>query len=123
MISLSERRQQILDEMNRLERLQRGYLSKQFLYRERNGRKFRFGPYYLLQHGAGKGRVCRRVCADKVTTVKAEVEAWQRFEQLADEFVSVTERMTLEEGEATDSKKNFRRSPKRAIKRPRTSSI
>jgi len=109
MISLSERRQQILDEMARLERLQRGYLSKQFLSRERNGRKFRFGPYYLLQHGTGKRRVCRRVPADEAVSVKVEVEAWRRFEQLAEEFVEITERMTLEAKREDDSKKNGRR--------------
>lgn len=121
MISLSERRQQILDEMNRLERLQRGYLSQQFLRRERGGRKFRFGPYYLLQHGAGKRRICRRVPAAEVAAVKAEVEAWRRFEQLAEEFVEVTERMTLEAKRDEDSKKNGRRFKRVDIGKPKGS--
>ncbi len=119
MIPLPERRQQILDEMARLERLQRGYLSKQFLSRERGGRTLRFGPYYLLQHGAGKQRVCRRVPADKAASVKADVEAWRRFEQLAEEFIEVTERMTLEAKGDDESKKKGKWSKRVGIGRPK----
>ena len=117
MISLSERRQQILDEIAGLERLQRGYISEQFLNRERGGKKFRFGPYYLLQHGNGKRRVCKRVAADKLAEVQAEVNAWRRFESLAEEFVRVTEQMTLEDKQDHDIKKNEKRFSKANIKK------
>lgn len=119
MISLSERRQQILDEMARLDRLQRGYLSKQFLTRHRNGHTFQFGPYYLLQHGSGSTRKCCRVAADRVPEVEADLAAWRRFEELAEEFVEVTERMTLEQSEEVQSKKNERRSKKASARKPK----
>ena len=119
MTSLSQRRQQILDEMARLDRLQRGYLSKQFFTRERGGRTLRFGPYYVLQHGAKERRVCRRVPADEVNSVEADLAAWRCFEKLAEEFVEVTERMTLASESDAESKKKARSSLRRAVRKPK----
>lgn len=121
MISPSERRQQILDEMTRLDRLQRGYLSKQFFTRSQGGQTIRHGPYYVLQHSFEGPKVSRRIPAEQVPMVEADLGAWRRFEQLAQEFVEVTEKMTLEAQTDIDSKKNARWSSGGVIRRPKRS--
>mgnify|MGYP001577006521 CR=1 FL=1 len=119
MISPSERRQQILDEMTCLDHLQRGYLSKQFFTRSQGGQTIRHGPYYVLQHAFKGAKVSRRIPAEQVPVVQADLAAWRRFEALAQEFVEVTEKMTLEGKADADSKKNSRRSKRSVIRRPK----
>lgn len=121
MLPPSERRQQILDEMTRLDRLQRGYLSKQFFTRSRGGQTIRHGPYYVLQHAFKGPKVSRRIPAEQVPVVEADLAAWRRFEQLAREFVEVTEKMTMEAQADIDSKKNARWSKRSVIRRPKGS--
>jgi hypothetical protein len=121
MISPSERRQQILDEMTRLDRLQRGYLSKQFFTRSQDGQTIRQGPYYVLQHAFKGPKVSRRIPKEQVPTLQADLAAWRRFEQLAQEFVEVTEKMTLEAQSDIDSKKNVRRLSRDVIRKPKRS--
>lgn len=122
MPSLAQRRQEILDEIARLDRLQRGYLSKQFFSRSEGGEAVRYGPYFVLQHAFKGRKVSRRVPEHAVKAVEADLAAWRHFEQLAEEFVEVTERMTLEAEADVDSKKNARRSLKRVSAKRKTSS-
>ena len=120
MPTLSQRRQQILDEMARLDRLQRGYLSQQFFTRQRGGQTIRQGPYFVLQHAFKGKKAARRVPAEEVAAVKADLVAWRRFESLAEELAEVTEQMTLESRADADSKKNGRRSRGRGLRKRRS---
>lgn len=122
MTPLAQQRQEILDEMAGLDRLQRGYLSKQFFSRQQGEQTIRYGPYFVLQHAFKGQKTSRRIPEQEVNTVEADLAAWRRFEQLAQEFVEVTERMTLESKADSDSKKNARRSPKRVFRKRKTSS-
>lgn len=122
MPSLAQRRQELLDEMAGLDRLQRGYLSKQFFSRSQGGETVRYGPYFVLQHAFKGKKVSRRIPERAVGAVEADLAAWRRFEQLAEEFMEVTERMTVEAEADVDSKKNARRSLKRVARKPKTSS-
>lgn len=121
MTSFSERRQQILDEMAKLDRLQRGYLSEQFFTRKKGGKTIRYGPYYVLQHILKGHKISQRVRAEEVTQVQAQISAWKRFEALAEEFVEVTEQMSLEAKADNDSKKNGRRSNKPGVRKLKSS--
>ena len=123
MITLSERRQHILDEMAKLDRLQRGYLSKQFFTRKQGGKTIRYGPYYLLQHIFKGNKKSQRIALQEVADVQLQISAWKRFEALAQEFVEVTEEMTLESKVDDDSKKNGRRLNKRDVRKPKSSSV
>lgn len=121
MTSLSERRQQILDEMTCLDRLQRGYLSKQYFTQQQDGQRICYGPYFVLQHAFKGRKISRRIPAQEVATVQTHLAAWRRFEQLAQEFVEVTEGITLESKADADSKKNERWLSRVATRRPRRS--
>lgn len=118
---LTQRRQQILDEMARLDRLQRGYLSQQYFTQQRGGQKVQQGPYFVLQHAFKGEKVSRRVSAAEAPAVRADLEAWHRFRRLAEEFAEVTEQMTLGAEVGGGCKKNKKRSGTSSLRRPKTS--
>jgi len=121
--SLTEQREQILNKMRSIDRLQRGTLSQHFLHRQAGGKTVTHGPYFVLQgHLRGK-KFSRHIPAGQAARVADEVQNYRQFQTLAERFVTLTEQMTLA-GEATpDSKKNSRRKRSRptASARPRRS--
>ena len=117
MITPSQRRQQLLDEMTRLDRLQCGYLSKQYLKQRRDGRTVHFGPYYVLQHIRNGRKRSRRVGIGEVQVVETDLAAWKRFQAFAQELAQVTEQLTLDERAEQESKKNARPSRGRGLRR------
>ena len=95
---LHQRREQILQEMGAIDRLCRGHLSQQFFQSTRGGKTVRQGPYYVLQRWFRGKNLCERIPADQVQPVRQGVEGYQRFRQLADEFVDLSEQITLQTG-------------------------
>lgn len=117
MTTPSQRRQQLLDEIEQLDRLQRGYLSKQYLKHRRDGQIVSTGPYHVLQHIRKGRKLSQRIDPNAVKTVQADLAAWKRFKRLMDELAEVTEQMTIQEREDSDSKKNAGWSRKLVLRR------
>lgn len=100
-----------------LDRLRRGSLSQQF-FRGADGHKL--GPYHVLQGYFEGKKFSRRIPAAEVAQVAADVANYQRFQALAETFVTLSEQMTHAQDGRADAKKNSkrRRSPRRSSKRP-----
>jgi len=95
---LQQRREQILIEMGAIDRLCRGHLSEQYFKSKQDGKTVRRGPYYVLQRWFGGKNLCERVAADQLEPVRQGVQGYKHFRQLADEFVDVSEQITLQTG-------------------------
>lgn len=106
---LEQRREQILQQMGAIDRLRRGSLSRQFFKQHRAGSKNPQGPYYVLQGYIQGQKFSERVPAEQAPQIEPWVANYQRFEQLAEEFVTVTDQLTRLSQEAPDAKKNSRR--------------
>lgn len=104
------RRQQILDEMASITRMERGKLSP-----------FSRGPgaptYFKLQCWTDQKNCTRYVPAHEVDWVRSALAGHDRFQALAAEFVDLTVSATHQE-----SKKNSRRSKPNATGKPKPSS-
>jgi transposase len=111
---LHRQREQILQEIQTIDRLRRGTLSEQFFVKKRGGKTTRQGPYYVLQCYLRGSKCSERIPADQAEKAKAEVANYQRFQELAAQFVEITDQITRLENGQTDAKKNSsrRRSPK-----------
>jgi len=118
---LRRQREQVLQEIHTIDRLRRGTLSEQFFLKKRGGKAIRQGPYYVLQcFLKGSIKCSERIPADQAQQAKADVANYQRFQELADQFVHITDQITRLERGQTDAKKNSRRrkSPKNSSPNP-----
>lgn len=112
--NLRRQREQVLQTMQSIDRLRRGTLSEQFFLKKRRGETIRQGPYYVLQCFLKGVKCSERIPADQAQEARADVANYQRFQELADQFVKITDQITrLERGQA-DAKKNSspRKSPR-----------
>jgi hypothetical protein len=125
-VSLSQlelRREQILQQIQAIDRLRRGSLSRQFFKKRPAGSKDTQGPYYVLQGYVQGEKFSERVPADQAPQIEPLVANYRRFEELAEEFVTVTDQITRLSQGAPESKKNSRRrSAKNAGGKPMPSS-
>jgi hypothetical protein len=120
---LEQRRDQILQQMKAIDRLRRGSLSRQFFKKPGSASQTSQGPYYVLQGYIQGQKFSERVPADQALQIEPLVANYKRFEQLAEEFVSVTDQLTRLSQTAPDAKKNSRRkSAKSASAKPTPSS-
>jgi hypothetical protein len=110
---LEQRREQILQQIQAIDRLRRGSLSRQFFKQRRAGSKAPQGPYYVLQGYIQGRKFSERVPAEQAPQFEPLVANYQRFQELAEEFVTVTDQLTRLEQGAPDAKKNSRRRPGR----------
>jgi hypothetical protein len=95
---LLRRRKRILKDIERIRRLRRGQLSEQYITRpNRYGGTNRFGPYYILQSWRDGRKRSERVGRDRADQVRRDVEAYKRLKDLMDEYIDVTEELTLHE--------------------------
>jgi hypothetical protein len=106
---LEQRRDQILQQMKAIDRLRRGTLSRQFFKKNHSASRTQQGPYYVLQGYVQGQKFSERVPADQAPQIEPLVANYKRFEQLAEEFVSVTDQHTRLSQTAPDAKKNSRR--------------
>ena len=106
--SIQQERSRILEEMAQIDRMIRGHVSQQTYHCKRGGRTVVQGPYYLLQRREKGKNNCQRVAADELDTIVAGVQAYHRFQELAQRYAALTEEMTWQE-QAADLKKKFRR--------------
>jgi hypothetical protein len=120
---LAAERQALLAELGAIDRLRRGSLSRQVYARRKAGQAYTQGPYFVLQ-GFHKGKkFSQRVRADQAEQLAQQVNNFKRFQELADQCVSVTDQITQLSDGQPESKKNSMRqkSSKRASRKPRPS--
>ena len=115
------RRDEILQEMAKIDRMQRGTLSEQFFKTKKAGREVIHGPYYVLQQWMNGKHCSQRVPAQDVPPVRSAIEGRERFEKLADEFVEITEALTRQADETPGAKKNATKSGRRSSRKPKPS--
>lgn len=112
-MTTAQRREQILQEMKALTRMERGKLCSQ-------SRGPGCPPFYKLQCWQQGRNHTRYVPADEVPALQEALANHQRFQEMAEEFVSLTVAQTRQET-AADRKKNSRRSKPNATKKPKRS--
>jgi hypothetical protein len=105
--SHQQERSRILDEMARIDQMIRGHVSQQTFRVQRGGQTVTQGPYFLLQRRENGKNNCQRVGHDEVETIVAGVEAYARFQKLAQRYAALTEQMTWDQ-QSPDIKKKFR---------------
>ena len=105
---IRSQREVLLDQMRSIDRLRRGTLSKQFFKKVRNGATVTSGPYYVLQCIYQGKKYSERISADEAATIGEQVDNYRRFQELADEFVNLTEQLTQLETQNPGAKKNSR---------------
>ena len=110
---LEKRREQILQQIQAIDRLRRGSLSRQFFKKRRSGSQAQQGPYYVLQGYVQGQKFSERVPAEQAPQIEPLVANYRRFEELAQEFVSVTDQLTRMSQAAPEAKKNSRRKSSR----------
>ena len=120
--ALQRQREQLVEEMRAIDRLRRGTLSQHFLRRHHDGKTTTHGPYFVLQGFLRGKKFSRHIPAAQAATVAGDVANYQRFQALAERFVTVSEQLTTR-ADAPDSKKNSsrRKSPTRASARRKIS--
>jgi hypothetical protein len=120
---LEKRREQILQQIQSIDRLRRGSLSRQFFKKTGTGSKTTQGPYYVLQGYIQGQKFSERVPAEQAQQFEPLVANYKRFEELAEEFITVTDQITRLNQSSPEAKKNSRRrSGKSASGKPTPSS-
>jgi hypothetical protein len=116
---LLRQRQSILLQMQSIDRLRRGSLSRQFFTSRPPAPATRQGPYYVLQGFFHGKKFSERIAPDQAAQVEQDVENYRRFQALAEEYVTVSDQITRLPEQARESKKNSsrRRSPRSSSKK------
>ena len=117
--SLQQERSRILDQMARIDQMIRGHVSEQTFRVQRGSQTVTQGPYFLLQRRENGKNNCQRVGTDELETIGAGVEAYARFQKLAQRYAALTEQMTWDK-QSPDIKKKFRPFWRPASRKPRS---
>jgi hypothetical protein len=121
--SLLQERQTLVEQLQSIERLRRGSLSKQFFQSSRPGSTTRRGPYFVLQGFFHGQKFSQRIPQDQAAQVEQDVDNYRRFQRLAEDYVTVSDQITRLRDARPDSKKNSShwRSPTNSSRKPRPS--
>lgn len=120
--ALLQKRTAILQNMQAIDRLRRGSLSKQF-FKAAPGQTGRRGPYFVLQGFFHGKKFSERVPAEQAPQVQEQVDNYRRFQTLAEEYVTLSDEITRLEAPDAGSKKNSsrRNSPTNSSRKPKPS--
>jgi hypothetical protein len=91
--ALLEKRQALLQQMQSIDRLRRGSLSKQFFQSDPPGPPAQ-GPYYVLQCFFHGKKCSQRIPQDQAAQVQQDVDNYRHFQTMAEEFVSLSDQIT-----------------------------
>lgn len=118
--SLRQKRDRILQQMQAIDRLRRGSLSKQF-FKAPPGQTAKRGPYYVLQGFFHGKKFSERIPAEKAPQVQEQVDNYRRFQSLAEEYVTLSDAITRLESQDPASKKNSnpQKSPTNSSRKPK----
>ena len=117
--SIEQERSQILAEMAQIDRMIRGHVSEQTYQVNRGGQIITQGPYFLLQRRENGRNNCQRVGSEELESIVAGVQAYARFQKLAERYARLTEQLTWEQ-QATGIKKKFQRFWRPTSHKPRS---
>ena len=106
--TIQQERSRILEQMAQIDRMIRGHVSQQTYQQKRDGQVITQGPYFLLQRRENGKNNCQRVGAEELDSIVASVQAYARFQELAERYASLTEQLTWEQ-QSAGVKKNFQR--------------
>jgi hypothetical protein len=112
-MTFEQQREQLLEQMNRLTRMERGKLCRQ-------SRGPGTTPFFKLQCWQRGKNHTRYVPADEVPALQEALANHQRFQALAEAFVTLTVTHTRQEA-AADRKRNSTRSRPSATAKPKPS--
>ena|SRR5271165_867109 len=117
---LLEQRQALLLQMQSIDRLRRGSLSKQFFRAREGGPATACGPYYVLQGFFHGQKFSQRIPPDQAAQVAQDVDNYRRFQTLAEEYVTLSDQITRLQDQPQTGKKNFsrRQSPTNSSRKP-----
>lgn len=120
--ALLQKRTVLLENMQAIDRLRRGSLSKQF-FKAPPGQTGRRGPYFVLQGFFHGKKFSERVPAQQATQVQEQVDNYRRFQTLAEQYVTLSDEITRLQVPDADSKKNSsrRNSPTNSSRKPKPS--
>ena len=104
--SLVQKRAAVLQEMQAIDRLRRGSLSQQFFASSKGRPKTKRGPYYVLQGFFHGKKFSQRVPAEQAPHIQQQVRNYQRFQALAEDYVTLSDQITRLETPTMPSKKN-----------------
>ena len=107
--SLLQERQTLVEQLQSIDRLRRGSLSKQFFKSHPPGQAAPQGPYYVLQGFFHGKKFSQRIPPDQAAQVQQDVENYRAFQMLAEEFVTLSDEITRRQDQPRDSKKNSSR--------------
>lgn len=121
--SLIRKRGLILQQMEAIDHLRRGSLSKQFFKSPPHKPSATRGPYFVLQGFFHGKKFSERISAKQASEVEAHVQNYRRFQTLAEEYVTISDQITRLEFQAPDSKKNSspKKSPGSSSRKPKPS--
>lgn len=106
--SLVQKRATLLQEMQSIDCLRRGSPSKQFFAAAKGQAKPKRGPYYVLQGFFRGKKFSQRIPADQAPPVERQVHNYQRFQSLAEEYVTLSDQITRLQSPLDHSKNNSR---------------
>lgn len=117
--SLQQQRQQLVQQMQAIDRLRRGSLSKQF-FKAPTPSRSRCGPYYVLQGFLRGKKFSQRIPEDQAGQVQSDVDNYRRFQDLAEQFVTLSDQITRLRDQSEGSKKSSspKGSPTHGFKKP-----
>lgn len=120
--SLLQQRNRVLQNMQAIDRLRRGSLSKQF-FKSGPGQSAPRGPYFVLQGFFQGKKFSQRIPAEQAHQVQQQVDNYRRFQTLAEEYVTHSDEITRREFQNSGGKKNSSRqnSPTSSFKKPKPS--
>lgn len=120
--SLLKKRKTLLQEMQAIDHLRRGSLSKQF-FKPRPGQTEQRGPYFVLQGFFRGKKFSERIPAQQAPQVQAQVDNYRRFQTLAEEYVTLSDEITQIQSPDSGSKKNssHKNSPTNSSRKPKPS--
>jgi hypothetical protein len=110
--SLRLKRSSLLEDMQAIDHLRRGSLSKQF-FKAAPGQSQGRGPYFVLQGFLQGKKFSERIPAERAPQIQEEVDNYRRFQSLAEEYITLSDEITRLESTSSESKKNssHKRSP------------
>jgi len=113
---LAHKRQQILQQMELIQRMAYGSLQSETRPSKREPGQNR-GPYFKLQLWENGKNVTQRISSEDAEALAQAIDGRKRFEQLAGEFIETTVAMTQSES-SPGSKKNTTKSSSQSKRKP-----
>ena len=100
------RKDQILQEMAGIERMEKGRLTAEFRESTQDGKVVKRGPYYKHQCWDQGHNLSRRVPAKDAPDLQEAVEGYHHFKQLSEEYADLTIEMTRTQAGVPKGKKS-----------------